>query len=176
MIWICCTRFGKGNGRTLRLFITLLVRNTGREIFFDRCNADLLTIAPIQAAQGSKDLLWQVFYELIKGAWIVTLFQKSILPSTALSLTAESAGFFIFRTQYNDHNSTTISEHCFWVSNLHRNQREAARHPLSFLPFIPKQIIIGIVGIFLRARTKEYGFIPSFVPVDISVIIYWCTN
>jgi len=50
------------------LFITLLVRNTGREIFFDRCNADLLTIATIQAAQGSKDLLWQVFFELIEGA------------------------------------------------------------------------------------------------------------
>jgi cell filamentation protein len=58
--------FREGNGRTLRLFITLLVRNTGREMFFDRCDADLLTIATIQAAQGSKDLLGQVFSEIIE--------------------------------------------------------------------------------------------------------------
>ena len=58
--------FREGNGRTLRLFITLLVRNTGRKIFFDRCDADLLTIATIQAAQGAKDLLHQVFSDIIE--------------------------------------------------------------------------------------------------------------
>lgn len=59
--------FREGNGRTLRLFISLLVRNTGREILFNRCDPDLLTIATIQAAQGSKDLLRQVFSELIES-------------------------------------------------------------------------------------------------------------
>ena len=58
--------FREGNGRTLRLFITLLVRNTGREIYFDRCDADLLMIATIQAAQGSRDLLRQVFSEIVE--------------------------------------------------------------------------------------------------------------
>lgn len=59
--------FREGNGRTLRLFISLLVRNTGREILFNRCDPDLLTIATIQAAQGSKDLLRPVFSELIES-------------------------------------------------------------------------------------------------------------
>lgn len=58
--------FREGNGRTLRLFITLLVKNTGRKIFFDRCDADLLTIATIHAAQGAKDLLYQVFSDIIE--------------------------------------------------------------------------------------------------------------
>ena len=60
--------FREGNGRTLRLFITLLVKNTGRGIFFDRCDPDLPTIATIQAAQGSKDLLRQVLSEMIEDA------------------------------------------------------------------------------------------------------------
>lgn len=60
--------FREGNGRTLRLFTSLLVRNTGREIRFDRCDADLLMIATIQAAQGSRDLLRQVFAEIITEA------------------------------------------------------------------------------------------------------------
>ena len=57
--------FREGNGRTLRLFITLLVRNSGRVIYFDQCDADLLIIATIQAAQGSIDLLRQVFHDII---------------------------------------------------------------------------------------------------------------
>ena len=57
--------FREGNGRTLRLFITLLVRNAGREIRFDHCDPDLLMIATIQAAQGTRDLLRQVFAEIV---------------------------------------------------------------------------------------------------------------
>lgn len=59
--------FREGNGRTLRLFISLLVRNTGRRIYFDHCDIDLLTIATIYAAQGSKDLLRQFFSEIVKN-------------------------------------------------------------------------------------------------------------
>ncbi|MCR4645785.1 MAG: Fic family protein [Oscillospiraceae bacterium] len=58
--------FREGNGRTLRLFMTLLVRNTGRELRFDHCDPDLLMIATIQAAQGSRDLLRQVFSEIVE--------------------------------------------------------------------------------------------------------------
>ena len=57
--------FREGNGRTLRLFVTLLVRNTGREIDFNNADSDLLTIATIRAAQGDKSLLRSVFGELV---------------------------------------------------------------------------------------------------------------
>ncbi|MBQ3543867.1 MAG: Fic family protein [Lachnospiraceae bacterium] len=57
--------FREGNGRTLRLFITLLVRNTGRDINFAECDADLLTIATIKAAQGDETMLKMVFSEMI---------------------------------------------------------------------------------------------------------------
>ena len=57
--------FREGNGRTLRLFVTLLVRNTGRDIDFNNTDSDLLTIATIKAAQGDKSLLRSVFGELV---------------------------------------------------------------------------------------------------------------
>ena len=57
--------FREGNGRTLRLFLTLLVRNTGRDIDFNNADSDLLTIAIIRAAQGDKSLLRSVFGELV---------------------------------------------------------------------------------------------------------------
>ena len=57
--------FREGNGRTLRLFVTLLVRNTGRDISFNNADSDLLTIATIRAAQGDKSLLRSVFGELV---------------------------------------------------------------------------------------------------------------
>ncbi|MBQ8921109.1 MAG: Fic family protein [Oscillospiraceae bacterium] len=57
--------FRDGNGRTLRLFITLLVKNTGRRALFGRCDANLLASAAIQAAQGKKDLLRQALSEVI---------------------------------------------------------------------------------------------------------------
>lgn len=57
--------FREGNGRTLRLFVTLLVRNTDRDINFNCIDNDLLTIATIRAAQGDKSLLRSVFEELV---------------------------------------------------------------------------------------------------------------
>ena len=60
--------FREGNGRTLRLFITLLVRNTGRDIDFSECGADMLTIAAIKAAQGDISLLRTVLREIISSA------------------------------------------------------------------------------------------------------------
>ena len=58
--------FREGNGRTLRLFITLLVRNALYDISFSECDADLLMIATIKAAQGDLGLLREVFGGLIK--------------------------------------------------------------------------------------------------------------
>lgn len=58
--------FREGNGRTLRLFITLLVRNAGYNLNFSECDSDLLMIATIKAAQGDLSLLREVFAELIR--------------------------------------------------------------------------------------------------------------
>lgn len=58
--------FREGNGRTLRLFITLLVRNADRDIDFSLCDADMLLIATIKAAQGDQSMLRAVFEEIIK--------------------------------------------------------------------------------------------------------------
>lgn len=58
--------FREGNGRTLRLFITLLVRNAGYNLNFSECDSDLLMIATIKAAQGDLNLLRKVFAELIR--------------------------------------------------------------------------------------------------------------
>ena len=60
--------FREGNGRTLRLFITLLVRNTGRDIDFADCGTDMLIIAAIKAAQGDISLLRTVLGEIISSA------------------------------------------------------------------------------------------------------------
>lgn len=58
--------FREGNGRTLRLFVTLLVRNAGYNLNFSECDSDLLMIATIKAAQGDLSLLREVFAELIR--------------------------------------------------------------------------------------------------------------
>lgn len=58
--------FREGNGRTLRLFVTLLVRNSDRDIDFTLCDADMLTIATIKAAQGDLSMLREVFEEIIE--------------------------------------------------------------------------------------------------------------
>lgn len=58
--------FREGNGRTLRLFITLLVRNAGYNLNFSECDSDLLMIATIKAAQGDISTLREVFAELIR--------------------------------------------------------------------------------------------------------------
>lgn len=57
--------FREGNGRTLRLFVTLLVRYTGRDIDFTKCDTDMLIIAAVKAAQGDISLLREVFGEII---------------------------------------------------------------------------------------------------------------
>lgn len=57
--------FREGNGRTLRLFITLLVRNSDRDIDFTRCDQDVLIIAAVKAAQGDISLLRNVLDEII---------------------------------------------------------------------------------------------------------------
>ena len=57
--------FREGNGRTLRLFITLLVRNTKRNISFADIDPDILMIATIQAAHGDISMLKNVFEDII---------------------------------------------------------------------------------------------------------------
>lgn len=60
--------FREGNGRTERLFLTLLVRNAGYAISFADCDRDLLMIAAIQAAQGDLSLLRDTLYTLLKAS------------------------------------------------------------------------------------------------------------
>ncbi len=49
--------FREGNGRTQRLFFTLLVRRAGYQIDFSQCDKDVLMMATIYAAQGILDYL-----------------------------------------------------------------------------------------------------------------------
>ena len=57
--------FREGNGRTLRIFITLLVRNSGRNVYFSDVDPDILMIATIHAAHGDTSMLKNVFAEII---------------------------------------------------------------------------------------------------------------
>ena len=57
--------FRDGNGRTQRLFFTLLIRRAGYDISFADSDADLLMMATIFAAQGVKDHLRQFFEEAV---------------------------------------------------------------------------------------------------------------
>ncbi len=58
--------FREGNGRTLRLFITLLVRNAGYNLNFSECDSDMLMIATIKAAQGDLSMLREVFSDIVR--------------------------------------------------------------------------------------------------------------
>ncbi len=58
--------FREGNGRTLRLFITLLVRNAGHNLNFSECDSDMLMIATIKAAQGDLSMLREVFSDIVR--------------------------------------------------------------------------------------------------------------
>lgn len=58
--------FREGNGRTHRLFLTLLARNAGYDIDFSQCDIDMLMIATIKSAQGDVALLRTIISELIK--------------------------------------------------------------------------------------------------------------
>ena len=57
--------FREGNGRILRLFMTLLVRSTDRDIDFASCDSDILTLATIRASQGDISSLREVFGTII---------------------------------------------------------------------------------------------------------------
>jgi len=49
--------FREGNGRTQRLFFTLLLRRAGYQIDFSECDKDALMMATVYAAQGIMDYL-----------------------------------------------------------------------------------------------------------------------
>lgn len=59
--------FREGNGRTQRLFFTLLVRRAGYNIDFSNCDLDELVIATIFSAQGVRDQLTAFFKKNITG-------------------------------------------------------------------------------------------------------------
>ncbi len=58
--------FREGNGRTQRLFFTLLIRRAGYDIHFSDCDMDELMMATIYAAQGIMDFLTAFFDKTIK--------------------------------------------------------------------------------------------------------------
>jgi cell filamentation protein len=57
--------FREGNGRTQRLFFTLLIRRAGYCIQFADCDTDALMMATIYAAQGISDYLLNFFDKAI---------------------------------------------------------------------------------------------------------------
>ena len=57
--------FREGNGRTQRLFISLLLRRSGYEIDLAKCDTDELMVATIYAAQGVMDGLLSFFDKAI---------------------------------------------------------------------------------------------------------------
>jgi cell filamentation protein len=59
--------FREGNGRTQRLFFTLLIRRAGYDISFADCDMDELMIATIYASQGVMDFLVDFFGKAIKS-------------------------------------------------------------------------------------------------------------
>lgn len=57
--------FREGNGRTQRLFFSLLLRRLGYRISFDECDTDKLMMATIYAAQGIMTYLHEFFEAVI---------------------------------------------------------------------------------------------------------------
>lgn len=57
--------FREGNGRTQRLFFTLLIRRAGHDINFSTVDSDELMVATIYAAQGITDQLREYFNRAI---------------------------------------------------------------------------------------------------------------
>lgn len=57
--------FREGNGRAQRAFLVQLIRNAGYIINFSEVDTELLMIATIQSAQGTTDLLRQIFADAI---------------------------------------------------------------------------------------------------------------
>ncbi len=58
--------FREGNGRTERLFFTLLIRRCGYQIDFAECDMDALMMATIYVAQGVPTYLASFFREAIR--------------------------------------------------------------------------------------------------------------
>ena len=59
--------FREGNGRTQRLFFTLLLSRLGYHINFAECDTTALMAATIYAAQGVRDFLYSFFETIICG-------------------------------------------------------------------------------------------------------------
>lgn len=59
--------FREGNGRTQRLFFTLLLSRLGYHINFAECDTTALMTATIYAAQGIRDFLHEFFERVICG-------------------------------------------------------------------------------------------------------------
>ncbi|MCQ2529315.1 MAG: Fic family protein [Saccharofermentans sp.] len=57
--------FREGNGRTQRMFLTQLIRHFGYNINFSQIDTDELMIATIQAANGVRDNLVDIFRKAI---------------------------------------------------------------------------------------------------------------
>ncbi len=60
--------FREGNGRTPRVFFTMLLRRKGYNIDVSICDTDRLMIATIYAAQGVLEHLEMFFADFLKGA------------------------------------------------------------------------------------------------------------
>lgn len=57
--------FREGNGRTQRLFLTMLINNAGYSIHFGKMDLDELMIATIYSSQGNIDLLYNILNDNI---------------------------------------------------------------------------------------------------------------
>ncbi len=57
--------FREGNGRTQRLFLTMLINNAEYSIHFGKMDLDELMIATIYSSQGNTDLLYNILNENI---------------------------------------------------------------------------------------------------------------
>lgn len=60
--------FREGNGRTQRLFFTLLLRRLGYSVSFADCDTDELMMATIYAAQGITTYLHEFFSRMIENS------------------------------------------------------------------------------------------------------------
>ena len=58
--------FREGNGRTQRLFLSMLVASLGKRLDFSKIDADYLMIATIKSVSGDIFMLRDIFREYIK--------------------------------------------------------------------------------------------------------------
>lgn len=57
--------FREGNGRIQRLFLSMLIKNLGKELDFSKIDKDLLMIATIKSVSGDIFMLRDIFREFI---------------------------------------------------------------------------------------------------------------